>query len=233
MCELFEEKEIGKILPRRIKRVGGIPAKRKTSNDVYFDEAVAGWLWDFIFEHDLYPIDPYDYKILDACAGNGVLGKKLMDKLGNMFSDYELDGSAECDYVDIDSNDLWVDSCDILEWDAGYKYDIIICNPPWSPCIYAERIYRYLLTLLKPDGWLYFIINYSFINSNWKRGEKLGNGLTIFLPRYTFHKAGCPLLDPVLMINRQNKDDPPFFCLIPPEIAKRYNKDQIEIKDKI
>lgn len=205
------------------QRGGGVKTERKVTGNIFFDEKAAEILCKFLIDK-IIPYDlcePYtacDRRVLDACCGDGALGNHLWD-CGNV------------DYVDINPmskvSDYKLNLIDILEWKPKYKYDLIICNPPWSPVEKAEAIYHHLLTILKSWGYLIFIINYAFINTNWQRGERLGRGKTIFLPRYTFAKSlkkfnpeSSGLLDPVVMINRRNKNDAPFFCNIPPEICK-------------
>lgn len=209
------------------KRNGGSHQKKEfdTQNNIFFDKHVADWMFNWFFDN-IY-INNIIVKttdiFLDACCGNGVLGDSFCKAKDKMFK-YPYD----IDYVDNNVKEsLKFKNRDILYWKPEYKYNIIICNPPWTPVELAEEIYHHLLTLLEPGGILLFIINYSFVNTNWKRGEQLGNGITIFLPRYTFHKSlknnnsdSTGLLDPVLMINRQNKIDLPFFCPIPPTICK-------------
>ena len=202
-------------------RSGGIPTERNVTNDIMFDYESAKWLFEWLYSNLLMPFRWYSpRKGLDACCGTGVLGRALSEYVRYV------------DYVDIKqyAGGVKVNLIDILEFKADKfsdKYDAIICNPPWSPVDLSEKIYHHLLGLLKPHGWLYFIINYAFINTGWKRGAKLGKGIQIPLPRYTFHKSlkickpeSTGLLDPVLMINRQDSIDPPFFCPIPPEICK-------------
>lgn len=226
------------------KRLGGKPSDRNISNDIFFDYEPARFMINFIFNRldvDLtfnnwtFISNKYEYKILDACCGNGVLGNCIIDLLKLK--------SKNIDFVDIKIQESLTTKlfsnfyiADILEWKPSFKYNIIICNPPWSPVDRAEEIYHHLLSLLDEKGILVFIINYAFINTNWKRGEKLGNGITLFLPRYTFNNAlkaykpeSCGLLDPVVMINRQSKLDMPFFIPINPIICKT---EQLIIGDK-
>lgn len=199
-------------------RSGGKSTERSVTNDIMFDHDAAWWLWDWLFKQGL--VQTKCTGVLDACCGTGILGCWWIPK------------SEIVDFVDVKMNGFHrCYQTDILKWEPGSKYDVIICNPPWSPVHQAEGIYHHLLSLLKPKGCLYFIINYAFLNTGWKRGAKLGRGIQIPLPRYTFHKSlkehnpeSTGLLDPVLMINRQRVDDPPFFCPIPPEICKSDQK---------
>lgn len=206
------------------KRNGGSNTERKTTNDVYFSQDSADWLIDWLIDNHLISIKSCLHaNVLDACCGKGALGLALKTYIPNI--DF-LDHKFTMNHIDIILRD-------ILSWSPLYKYDIILCNPPWSPVSRALDIYMHLLSLLKPNGTLYFIINYAFINTNWQRGASLGNGYRIDLPRYTFAKSqkennpdSNGLLDPVLIIKGDLKltSPPPFFCPIPPEICKTDQK---------
>jgi hypothetical protein len=129
--------------------------------------------------------------------------------------------------------------CDILDYKPDKQYNIIICNPPWTPVGDALTIYNHLVDLLSPHGYLFFVINYAFINTGWKRGSVLGKGGVIFLPRYLFAESlrkinpeSTGLLDPVLMIHpgkcaHVKKYD--FFCPIPPSVCKEgYDRELLD-----
>lgn len=129
-------------------------------------------------------------KVLDACSGSGNLGSSFL----------KYSAGHVCFYVDEFNGQ------DILQLD-NEKFDLIICNPPWSLKI-ALKIYNKLLTLLSDDGILFFVINNVFCYQGSSRAEILKFQKYYFLPRWIFKPSGRPLLDCGVMVYHANGQIP-------------------------
>jgi hypothetical protein len=163
-------------------RPGGKTTKREVSENVEFYPDNAFELMHYLRPHFtmLFMSRPYRLKVLDACSGSGNLGNKFEEIF-----------SSKVDYAEIQNG---VNVHDIEE-----KYDVIICNPPWSLKI-SLPIYWKLVDLLRPDGILIFIINNVFCYQGSERASELKYQKYYFLPRWTFKHTGRPLLDCGVMV---------------------------------
>lgn len=160
------------------KRAGGVAGIPGMDNEIYFVPEVAKIMIDKIAHH--FP--KYPDRILDACAGKGVLGEAIYNwyrKRGELIG---------INYQDI----AYKEECDkkiggsILDYHPGFKYNIIICNPPFHPVDIAFNIWKHLMSLLYPGGLLIFIIDSTYIYQGWQRAIELKYEKTYFLPRYVF-----------------------------------------------
>lgn len=172
-------------------------------NDVYFTWQVTDKIFEYLAPHfekiDKSPL------ILDACCGSGVLGNSL-NKI--------LDCQASLYLEDIKKSEF-----SILDFNPGFAFDIIVCNPPWHPVKECEKIYHHLIdNLLYKSGILIFIIDNTFCYQGQERARSLKYQKFYFLPRYTFQWSGKPLLDPGIMIYHKNNIMPMEAALLKPFI---------------
>lgn len=202
-------------------RSGGVATGETHDQNVYFIPEVAEIMFDYLKPHYA------DYKcplILDACCGSGVLGKSL-SKI--------LNGKCKTTYHDINMNGQ-----SILEYKTHWKFDIIVCNPPWAPVSTAEKIYHFLISMLSDAGVLFFIINNTFMYQGWERAVELQCSRYYFLPRYVFKWSGRPLLDCGAMVYHKSQvpdNAIPLSCYIhiPPDIEFEYREDMIEDRNNL
>jgi hypothetical protein len=167
--------------------------------------------------------------ILDACCGYGALG----------FTFNKLIPKAKCDYVDKECPPLWIDKSisdnfsrkDITECYQRQRYDIILCNPPWT-VKKAELIYHHVINLLKPNGILFFLIQNIFIYQGYDRSINHKWDAWMFLPCYIYSQSGAPKLDCGIGVYINDK---PFeqkenriFMSIPPSVKKEDKYDGLQ-----
>lgn len=209
-----------KILSKLTEETG----KHAESNIVCFKEDYARLVVESLL-NEIALINGKTYSILDACCGDGVLGKSFKHKIAN----------TEIDYVDIDKNNCFYTTftddfyiLDILKVKTNWRYDIIICNPPWIPVELPEQIFHHLRTLLAPNGVLFFVINNTFVYQGWKRAITLPIDKYIFLPRYTFASSGNALLDCGVIVSKKETTENKCFIHLP----KEYNSKQEVIKNE-
>lgn len=116
---------------------------------------------------DYYQVD----RVLDVGAGGGVWGQEAK----SLFRPRSVTGvelrriPAPAGFTD------WVPGTDFLTWNANIRkhngFDLIVSNPPYK---YAEEIIRKSWDLLKPWGWMVFLLRLSFqmgvgrMNGLWK-----------------------------------------------------------------
>lgn len=162
-------------------RTGGIKTEREVDENVYFHPRNAWEMFNYLSPHFAIPHDEAP-QILDACAGSGILGKAVKEY-------YDI---SKTDFVDIKHG------ADVLN--INKKYDIIVCNPPWSLKISLPIYWRLVEHCLAPYGVLFFIINNVFCYQGSDRAEGLKYQKYYFLPRWTFHHANRPLLDCGVMV---------------------------------
>lgn len=171
------------------QRNGGSQHEPGGDNNVYFHPRNAEEVVTYLYPHFLPRLQftPMESicSVLDACAGDGALGKV-----------FETHYNCLVDYQDIKDSGK-----SILEYAPEGEFNIIVCNPPWIPVKLAEAIYRHLLTLLAPGGVLLFVINNTFAYQGSERALALPFEKFYFLPRYVFAASGRPLLDCGVMIH--------------------------------
>jgi hypothetical protein len=172
--------------------MGGVSRHKSTQpkNDIFFHPFVAKKLIENLSVHFNNP-----KKVLDACCGDGALGIAIEHCVG-----------SKVDYVDINNRPQFEKAivCDILNWKPQYKYDLIVCNPPWIPVKAPLRIYWHLVSLLNEHGVLIYIINNTFCYQGAERGRTLRYQKHYELPRYTFMSAGIGLVDCGVMVYHKN-----------------------------
>jgi len=194
------------------RRTGGIAIQGKTGvvrdNDVSFTLPVAQVVVDYLQPHYKKIYSP---TILDACANDGVLGYSIYNN---------------CEYSQLELQDIKVTGQKVQDTDFGGRvWDIIICNPPWTPVEEPLEIYNKLVSLLEKGGVLFFVINNVFCYQGWKRAVELKFQKYYFLPRYVFKASGKPLLDCGIMVYHNGRMPMKAarlrpFIHIPPEAVK-------------
>lgn len=181
------------------KKTGGTRTRNHEVNEnVEFPFEYAKQMAEYLRPH--YSHLPKYMNILDACSGGGNLGQSFLSHSNGIV----------CYYVDKFNGQ------DIHEIDDG-KYELIVCNPPWSIKT-ALPIYNKLLTLLSYNGILFFIINNVFCYQGSSRAEILKYQKYYFLPRWVFKPSGRPLLDCGVMVYHKNNIIPRDAVLLPPYI---------------
>lgn len=142
---------------------------------------------EFIAEYLSSHYDNIPGHMLDACAGDGVLGDAFMEKsiCQSLFD------------IDINPGKENIIKGDVLS--LKFDFDIIICNPPWPEKI-AKEIYHHLYCLLNDGGVMFFLINNVFCYQGYDRAVELPFQKYYFLPRYAFKESGRPLLDCGVMV---------------------------------
>ncbi len=133
-------------------------------------------------------------EILDACAGNGVLGYSLMRKIT---SEYPRLGSLTRQDISISGKSV------TDEIKPPREFDYIVCNPPWKESV-ATEIYFHLLSLLKEGGTLFFLINLVWLYQGPERAQRIKCDKFYFLPRYAFKWSGRPMLDCGILVYRND-----------------------------
>lgn len=153
---------------------GKVKPGRAHETDVYFVPEVAELIIKKLLCH--LPPRRSRLRIMDACAGNGVLGvamrKVILEK-----TEHGITGMA---FVEKKHG------VDILTYKDRGGFDVIICNPPWVPVELAEKIYYKCLSLLNDGGVMFYIINNTYVYQGWQRAIKLTFQKYYFLPRYVF-----------------------------------------------
>lgn len=184
-------------------RTGGkaLPGFRiATDNDVYFVKEEADIIFNYLLPHYENINNPV---VLDACCNDGVLGKSF-EKI------------IDCKKVEY--QDIKKDNKSILNFFPNYKYDIILCNPPWTPVKVPLEIYNHLELLLSDIGILVFVINNVFCYQGWERASKLKYQKYYFLPRFVFKWSSRPLLDCGIMVYHKNNIIPVGASILRPYI---------------
>ena len=181
------------------RRGGGIAQTgREGRQDIQTHPVVAKAIMEYLRPHFIH-LDGFNPLILDACAGDGVLGVALQGALYWNSILYS---------VDVVSKHSRVDERDTLSVvRPGAGFNIIVCNPPWKEKD-ALAIWNHLYSLLAPDGILVFLINNVFCYQGVDRASVLNYQKYYFLPRYTFINAGKDLLDCGIMVTHKNNDVP-------------------------
>jgi len=163
--------------------------KIEIDNNYYFTDYQADFIFNYIMAHMALIKNPH---ILDVCSGTGVLGKailKLFEFGGCNFIDIKkcswLTKKLDC-YEGAD-NFIGQDFLKPLPMASGRKFDIIVVNPPWAPLEIAFKIYQKALTLLSPNGILFFIINNTFTYQGRDRLPLLKFQKYYLLPRNCFN----------------------------------------------
>lgn len=173
-------------------RANGINGKYREGNqDIFFHPKNAEEIVEFF-----YPIlkNYNNCTMLDACCGMKTLGNAVEDII-NVKKSY---------YVDIESRTDGIIEKDIREFNQ--KADIIFCNPPFHPVTKVVEIYHHLISILNPEGSLFFVIDNSFLYQGRDRAIEILCDKYYFLPRYTFASAGKPLLD-IGILNYQKREE--------------------------
>lgn len=171
-------------------RTGGkTNSGRDGAQDVCFHPDNARELARYLLPHYNRQKDDYPV-VLDACSGNGVLGRAFSDELERL----------GCKPTVIEAEKKA--GVDVLNIPVSKKFDVIVCNPPWS-LDQALPIFQHLETLLAADGVLFFVINNVFCYQGSDRAETLDYQKFYFLPRWTFKPAGRPLLDCGVMVKHE------------------------------
>lgn len=170
-------------------RTGGkTNPERDHEQNVSFHPQNAAELADYLLPH-YSRIKQDSPKILDACSGEGFLGRALLEQV-EKFSNEPILNSIDSLYGQ-----------DIMQ--ETEQYDLIICNPPWS-LKKSLPIFNHLYSLLAPGGVMLFVINLVFCYQGSDRAEVLNYQKYYFLPRWTFKSSGRPLLDCGVMVCHQD-----------------------------
>jgi hypothetical protein len=190
---------------------------RDHNQNVRFHTKNAIELAEYLLPH--YSVLGGEINILDACAGDGVLGNAINIELKK--------------HIGIDANVSFIDELyghDVF--DENGEYDLIICNPPWA-IKQSLPIYNHLLSLLSQDGILIFIINNVFVYQGSDRAESLKYQKYYFLPRWTFKPAGRPLLDCGVMVYHENGQVPEDAAQLRPYIPLTRVNERIFLNESI
>ena len=159
-------------------------------------------------------------KTLDACCGAGAFGMACREVLYN--ASHRL--ATHVTFLDVDPDIIACDASvgsivkgSVHDLTVATQFDVIVCNPPWR-LSEALPIYEKLLTLLAPNGVLFFLINNVFCYQNSARGEQLKFQKYYFLPRWVFKHAGRPLLDCGVLVYHNNNRVPAGAARLSPYI---------------
>lgn len=119
------------------------------------------------------------FSLLDPGAGDGIWGNVARQ----LWRRITLYGVELRDIPQPEGYDLWDCPFDFVERSVRYHttFDLIIGNPPFAQ---AEAFIRSSLALLRPEGWLMFLLREGFVGS-----QKRQKGLFRELPYC--HKAVC------------------------------------------
>lgn len=108
-----------------------------------------------VFEEDEHCGWRYGNMSLDAGCGSGVWGEAMRLRFPNIFiSGVDIDPEIPTnDYYDM----MFIN--DYLKHDSN-NYDIVFGNPPYS---LAEEFIRHAYGMIKPGGYIYFLLRLSFL----------------------------------------------------------------------
>lgn len=174
----------------------GIGTKHISDGTVNTHPKVADYIFEFLEKQGWLENDNLHHgvEILDACCGDGVLGRSLR---GFLIRDSLFRGSTT--YQDISISGKSVTD----EIKPPREFDFIVCNPPWKESV-ATEIYFHLLTLLKEGGTLFFLINNVWMYQGPERARRIKCDRFYFLPRYAFKWSGRPMLDCGILVYRND-----------------------------
>jgi len=209
-------------------KTGGTRKNKVNDQNIKFIPEVAEIIFNYLKPHYTIPTPNGTIQILDACCGDGVLGKSIKKIIEN----------HEYTYQDIkiklELQDIKINKKSILKEKYKTKFDIIVSNPPWHPVTLSENIYWKLISLLSDNGVLFYIIDNTFCYQGWDRAKELLYQKYYFLPRYVFKWSGKKLLDCGIMVYHRNNlihsEAMNLNCYIhiPPNIIFEYKEDMIK-----
>ena len=188
----------------------------KTENDIKTPPWLADVIFSYLKPHYSGTQNPL---ILDACSGKDfVLGYAIKKKIKNCY--------LKC-------FDILINNCKIQDFNFAEKFDIIVCNPPWTPVTEAFEIYLKLKSILTENGVLIFIINNSFCYQGISRAYCLDYQKYYFLHRSAFADSGKKLLDCGVLVFHNNGFVPVVAANLKPFIWKKRELDRDNSVKKI
>lgn len=126
---------------------------------------------------DRHAFSKQPFTVLDPGANRGQWGTAIK----GLFPYASVTGVEIMDAPKPDAYDHWYANQDYLTWKTDQRYDLIIGNPPYSTRlngkkkVVAEKFIRKSIGLLKPRGWLYFVLRSGIRHSRerlWKDRQK-------------------------------------------------------------
>jgi SAM-dependent methyltransferase len=110
-----------------------------------------------IAQFEQLPKNFFPDRILDPCMGTGVYGWVARQFYrGSKINGVDIRSVDTCEFLNAQYQ------TDFLKMDDAPHYDLIISNPPYS---YNEQFVRHSMRMLRPGGWLSFLLRASWAES--------------------------------------------------------------------